>query len=268
MSERESGMDDSEETEFIPFRPFTRESLFNIEKRIAEERAAKQAAEEAEKESDEEEDTHPEEPPKPNVKLEAGKKLPPTLEDFFLPEHCGIPLEDIDEFYQNKKTFCVIGKDKSIFRFSATNAFFILSPFNEFRRAAVYILVHPLFSALVILTIIVNCVFMTFTVTPGGDITEYVFTGIYTVEAIVKMSARGFVVYPFTYLRDPWNWLDFGVIAIAYLTMVIQDLGNLSALRTFRVLRALKTVAVIPGTIMAQTSKYRCICIKTKCLIL
>ena len=34
-------MDDSEETEFIPFRPFTRESLFNIEKRIAEERAAK-----------------------------------------------------------------------------------------------------------------------------------------------------------------------------------------------------------------------------------
>ena len=30
--------------------------------------------------------------------------------------------------------------------------------------------------------------------------------------------------------------------------MVIADLGNLSALRTFRVLRALKTVAVIPGT--------------------
>ena len=31
-----------------------------------------------------------------------------------------------------------------------------------------------------------------------------------------------------------------------YLTMGV-DLGNLSALRTFRVLRALKTVAVIPG---------------------
>lgn len=63
-----------------------------------------QAAKEAEKESDEEEDlTHPEEPPKPNAKLEAGKKLPPTLEDYFLPEHTGIPLEDVDEFYQNKK---------------------------------------------------------------------------------------------------------------------------------------------------------------------
>ena len=31
-----------------------------------------------------------------------------------------------------------------------------------------------------------------------------------------------------------------------YLTMGI-DLGNLAALRTFRVLRALKTVAIIPG---------------------
>ncbi|KAH3854426.1 hypothetical protein DPMN_096968 [Dreissena polymorpha] len=88
---------------------------------------------------------------------------------------------------------------------------------------------------------------MTFTETPGGDITEYVFTGIYTVESLVKMTARGFVLQPFTYLRDPWNWLDFGVIAIAYMTTFIPQLGNLSALRTFRVLRALKTVAVVPG---------------------
>lgn len=61
------------------------------------------------------------------------------------------------------------------------------------------------------------------------------------------MAARGFILEPFTYLRDPWNWLDFVVIALAYLTMGFADLGNLSALRTFRVLRALKTVAIIPG---------------------
>ena len=30
------------------------------------------------------------------------------------------------------------------------------------------------------------------------------------------------------------------------------DLGNLAALRTFRVLRALKTVAIIPGKALAQ----------------
>ena len=74
-----------------------------------------------------------------------------------------------------------------------------------------------------------------------------IFTTIYTFESCLKVAARGFILEPFTYLRDPWNWLDFIVIALAYLTMGFADLGNLSALRTFRVLRALKTVAIIPG---------------------
>ncbi|KAK3093243.1 hypothetical protein FSP39_013116 [Pinctada imbricata] len=100
-------------------------------------------------------------------------------------------------------------------------------------------------SALIIITIIVNCAFMAMKDNPVPDI-EYVFTGVYTVEAAIKISARGFIICNYTYLRDPWNWLDFIVITLAYVTMGV-DLGNLSALRTFRVLRALKTVAVIPG---------------------
>ena len=35
----------------------------------------------------------------------------------------------------------------------------------------------------------------------------------------------------------------------SYITMGV-DLGNLAALRTFRVLRALKTVAIIPGKLL------------------
>ena len=50
----------------------------------------------------------------------------------------------------------------------------------------------------------------------------------------------------FTFLRDAWNWLDFLVILMSYVTLTI-DLGSFSALRTFRVFRALKSVAVIPG---------------------
>lgn len=74
-----------------------------------------------------------------------------------------------------------------------------------------------------------------------------IFTTIYTFESCLKVTARGFIATKFTYLRDPWNWLDFIVILFAYLTMFISELGNLSALRSFRVLRALKTVAIIPG---------------------
>ncbi len=44
---------------------------------------------------------------------------------------------------------------------------------------------------------------------------RYVFTGIYTFEATIKVLSRGFCIGPFTFLRDPWNWLDFMVISMA-----------------------------------------------------
>lgn len=42
------------------------------------------------------------------------------------------------------------------------------------------------------------------------------FTGIYTVESVIKIIARGFILAKFTYLRDAWNWLDFVVVSLAY----------------------------------------------------
>jgi hypothetical protein len=45
---------------------------------------------------------------------------------------------------------------------------------------------------------------------------RYIFTIIYTLEALTKCVARGFILEKFTFLRDPWNWLDFIVITLAY----------------------------------------------------
>ena len=58
------------------------------------------------------------------------------------------------------QTFVVVSKGKDIYRFSATNAMWILSPFNPIRRVAIFVLVHPLFSFFIILTILTNCVLM------------------------------------------------------------------------------------------------------------
>ena len=82
---------------------------------------------------------------------------------------------------------------------------------------------------------------------------EYTFLAIYTIEAIVKAFARGVIMAKHTYLRDPWNWLDFVVLISAYATIIAQYTAdsaqavNIQALRTFRVFRVLKTIAVIPG---------------------
>ena len=50
---------------------------------------------------------------------------------------------------------------------------------------------------------------------PLDYLSRYTFTGIYTFESLVKILARGFCVGEFTFLRDPWNWLDFVVIVFA-----------------------------------------------------
>nr|BAE90556.1 unnamed protein product [Macaca fascicularis] len=231
-----------EQTVLVPpgpdsFNFFTRESLAAIERRIAEEKAKNPKPD---KKDDDENG------PKPNSDLEAGKNLPFIYGDI-PPEMVSEPLEDLDPYYINKKTFIVLNKGKAIFRFSATSALYILTPFNPLRKIAIKILVHSLFSMLIMCTILTNCVFMTMSNPPDWTKNvEYTFTGIYTFESLIKIIARGFCLEDFTFLRDPWNWLDFTVITFAYVTEFV-DLGNVSALRTFRVLRALKTISVIPG---------------------
>ncbi|XP_054826297.1 sodium channel protein type 2 subunit alpha isoform X10 [Eublepharis macularius] len=221
------------------FHFFTRESLAAIEQRIAEEKAKKSKQERKDIDDDEN-------GPKPNSDLEAGKSLPFIYGDI-PPGMVSEPLEDLDPYYLNKKTFIVLNRGKAIFRFSATSAVYLLTPFNPVRKIAIKILVHSLFSMLIMCTILTNCVFMTMSNPPEWTKNvEYTFTGIYTFESLIKILARGFCLEGFTFLRDPWNWLDFTVITFAYVTEFV-NLGNVSALRTFRVLRALKTISVIPG---------------------
>ncbi|XP_075206412.1 sodium channel protein type 4 subunit alpha [Anomaloglossus baeobatrachus] len=217
-------------------RRFTKETIAKIEKTIEEEeiRKAKQI------------EVLDEVVRKPNNGLEAGKSLPLIYGDP-PPELIGVALEDLDPFYSNQKTFIVLNKSKAIFRFTATKAMYLLDPFNPLRTGAIKVLIHSIFSFFIMITILTNCVFMTMSdPPPWAKNVEYTFTGIYTFESMIKIFARGFCIDSFTFLRDPWNWLDFCVIVMAYTTEFV-DLGNVSALRTFRVLRALKTITVIPG---------------------
>ncbi|RZC35048.1 Ion trans domain containing protein, partial [Asbolus verrucosus] len=68
----------------------------------------------------------------------------------------------------------------------------------------------------------------------------------YTLEIIVKVVARGFILQPFTYLRDAWNWLDFVITVLAYVAINV-DLGHGAALEMLRMLHLLPIAAIIPG---------------------
>lgn len=76
-------------------RPFTRESLAAIEQRAVEEEARLQRNKQMEIEEPER---------KPRSDLEAGKNLPMIYGDP-PPEVIGIPLEDLDPYYSDKKVW-------------------------------------------------------------------------------------------------------------------------------------------------------------------
>lgn len=185
--------------------------------------------------------------PKPASDLEAGKPLPFFYGDP-LPELLNTPLEELDPYYKSKKMFIVLAKGNIIHRFDAGSACYLLSPFNPLRTVAIKILIHSLFRLFMMVTILTNCVFMTmktvWDIPAWSQTMERVFTAVYTFEVIIKVLSRGFCLQRFSFLRDPWNWLDVVVVITGYLTEFL-DLGKLSVLGT--VPRVLKIFTVLPG---------------------
>ncbi|XP_063432636.1 sodium channel protein 1 brain-like isoform X1 [Mytilus trossulus] len=195
--------------------------------------------------------------------LVEGNLLPVEYSDVFDNKLLGKPLEEIDKYMKDKSlvspysmTFIAVAprfKKKFIYRFTSEKALFLLTPWNPVRKLAVFIATNQFFDYVVILTILTNCVFMSLGPdSKAAETAEYAFLAIYTLESIIKILARGFILHKFTYLRDPWNWLDFAVIVSAYVTTIISEVSgssgtNLQALRTFRVFRALKTISIVPG---------------------
>ena len=74
---------------------------------------------------------------------------------------------------------------------------------------------------------------------------EVVFTVVFSIECLLKVFGMGFTGQK-SYLKDRWNWLDFLVVITSWLSYV-PSIPNVSVLRTFRVLRPLKSISTNPG---------------------
>ena len=46
------------------------------------------------------------------------------------------------------------------------------------------------------------------------EVAEYVFLAIFTLEAVLKIIAYGFLFHPGAYLRNGWNILDFVIVVV------------------------------------------------------
>lgn len=43
---------------------------------------------------------------------------------------------------------------------------------------------------------------------------DLVFLSLFSAEAVIRTIALGFVLHPYSYLRDPWNALDFIILVL------------------------------------------------------
>ena len=133
----------------------------------------------------------------------------------------------------------------------APDSLWLFSSDNKFRLKIQYILSLKIYSISIHTIIIINSVFLIFeTIKSLDSISTYsniIFTVIFLIEFFMKVIAYGFILEDNTYLRDPWNWLDFIVVITGVLSFLPSISANLLALRTFRLIRPLKSISFMPN---------------------
>lgn len=68
---------------------------------------------------------------------------------------------------------------------------------------------------------------------------------------ILKVLAKGFIFGKFSYMKSPWNVIDFLVILLGVTTetfaRIYSKSFDMDIFKTFRVFRAIKTISIMPG---------------------
>lgn len=83
---------------------------------------------------------------------------------------------------------------------------------------------------------------------------DYAFTGVFTIEMVLKIIDLGIILHPGSYLREFWNIMDAVVVVCAMVSFAFdmsgssagQNLSTIKSLRVLRVLRPLKTIKRVP----------------------
>lgn len=133
-------------------------------------------------------------------------------------------------------------------------AFFLFGVFHPLRKRVIDVVENEWWDRLVLLVVLANCVTtavkdpLAAEALAWQQVSEWVFIVIFSAEMAVKMLAMGFTPLESThcYLSEGWNILDAVIVLSSWVSQLLSD-GSFSALRTFRVLRPLRTISRVRG---------------------
>uniref|UniRef100_A0A1A7X9N5 Calcium channel, voltage-dependent, R type, alpha 1E subunit n=1 Tax=Iconisemion striatum TaxID=60296 RepID=A0A1A7X9N5_9TELE len=141
----------------------------------------------------------------------------------------------------------------------APDSMFIFKASNPIRRICHYVVNLRYFEMTILLVIVASSIALAAEdpVCTNSDRNkvlryfDYVFTGVFTFEMIIKMIDQGLILHDGSYFRDMWNLLDFIVVVGALIAFALtnnkgRDIKTIKSLRVLRVLRPLKTIKRLP----------------------
>ena len=121
---------------------------------------------------------------------------------------------------------------------------------DRFRDFFLDIVIHPSFDIFIMACIILNTVALAIKWynTPENvieilEIVNYIFSGIFTIEAIMKLIALGG-----RYFNEGWNVFDFVIVIGTYIGVIVGQTTNVSVgpqttvIRSFRIMRIFRLV--------------------------
>ncbi|XP_030243321.1 voltage-dependent calcium channel type A subunit alpha-1 isoform X26 [Drosophila navojoa] len=142
------------------------------------------------------------------------------------------------------------------------SSMFILSPTNPIRRGAHWVVNLPYFDFFIMVVISMSSIALA-AEDPVRENSrrnkilnyfDYAFTGVFTIEMLLKIVDLGVILHPGSYLREFWNIMDAVVVICAAVSFGFdmsgssagQNLSTIKSLRVLRVLRPLKTIKRVP----------------------
>ncbi|XP_038573807.1 voltage-dependent R-type calcium channel subunit alpha-1E isoform X3 [Micropterus salmoides] len=141
----------------------------------------------------------------------------------------------------------------------APDSMFIFKASNPIRRICHYVVTLRYFEMTILLVIVASSIALAAedpvcTNSNRNKVLryfDYVFTGVFTFEMIIKMIDQGLILHDGSYFRDMWNILDFIVVVGALIAFALtnnkgRDIKTIKSLRVLRVLRPLKTIKRLP----------------------